>query len=134
MKKCPLCKMIVDAKYECPICYTTITYEPEFYSNTEKYVYNKYFLGYLIRQNWFSMLCLIFVIFRIFSVQTHSILFCIISVLAAVFSLIVSIFQRQIAKYIQWKYSEDYSQYEVLKEKVVSGIVAVVFSLLIPYV
>lgn len=134
MKKCPICEMIVDAEYECPICYTTITYESDVESDREKYVCNKYFILYLIRKGWFSILCLIFVVFRIFSVQTHSIPCCILSLFCAILSLVESIFERQLAKYIQWKYSEEYSEYKALEVRIVSGIIAVLSAIAIPYV
>lgn len=133
MKKCPLCKMIVDAEYECPICYTSITYEPDVESDREKYVCNKYFAWYIIRQGWFSMLCFIFVIFRIFSVQTHSIPCCILAFICAIVSLLESFFERQIAKRIQWYYSEEISVYKALEGKIVSGIIAVLAAIAIPY-
>ena len=133
MKKCPLCKMIVDAEYECPICYTTITYEPDVESDREKYVCNKYFILYLIRKGWFSILCLIFVVFRIFSVQTHSIPCCILSLFCVILCLVESIFDRHLAKYIQWKYSEEYSEYKALEARIVSGIIAVLSAIAIPY-
>ncbi len=134
MKKCPTCKMIVDADSECPFCYTTITYEPIVYSDNEKYVYNKYFILHLIKQSWFSMLCLIFVVVRILLVQRHSILLCVFSVLFALLSLVYSIYQRKITKYIQWKYSKEYSAFKASELKVMLGVFAVLFSLAIPYV
>ena len=133
MKKCPNCKMIVDADNECPFCYTTITYEPIVNSDSEKYIYNRYYIGHLIKQSWFSMLCLIFVVVRILLVQTHSLLFCIFSVLLAVLSLVYSIFQRKITKHIQWKYSKEYSVFRSSEAKIMLGVFAVLFSLVIPY-
>ncbi len=134
MKKCPNCEMIVDADNECPFCYTTITYEPIVNADSEKYVYNEYFIWYLIKQSWFSLLCLIFVVFKILCVQMRSIPLCIFSVLLAVLSLVYSIYQRKITKYLQWKYSKEYSKFKSSEAKIMLGILAVLFSFAIPYV
>ena len=66
MKQCPRCKSIVDEKSECPICSTTITYEDEIASVTEKYEWNRYVIVYFIKQIWISVLCCIVGVVKIF--------------------------------------------------------------------
>ena len=131
MKVCPNCKMTVDAENECPFCYTTITYEPISNSDNEKYVFNKYFFGYMIKQSWFSMLCLIIVILRMFFIKTQFNFFFLMPILFAVISLVFSFFQRKIIKNAQWKYSKNYSEFRVVGVKIVTGILAVLFSVII---
>ena len=43
MKQCPTCKMTVDEKNECPICGTTLTYEPIVDAEKEHIILNKYY-------------------------------------------------------------------------------------------
>ncbi len=53
MKECRVCRMIVDADGECPICGSTVTYEPEIERKRPKYRCNRYLWGYLLRNYWF---------------------------------------------------------------------------------
>ena len=57
MKKCNVCKCIVDEISECPICGNTITYEPPCMEDKERFVFNKYYLLYLLKNTWFAILC-----------------------------------------------------------------------------
>lgn len=59
MKKCPNCKMTVDAYGECPICNYDITNEPKCESQFEKYCLNRYFFIHLIKKHKFPLLCTI---------------------------------------------------------------------------
>lgn len=134
MKICPNCKMTVDADCECPICHTTITYEPICDSDKEKYVFNKYFFLYLLKQCWFSVLCMIIVIITMLFTQEEFKLISLFPILFAVISLVESIFRRRITRYIQWKYSKEYSEYKTGETKIVSGIFAVVFAFVIQFI
>ena len=128
MKKCPDCKMIVDADNECPFCYATLTYQPTCNSDKEKYVFNKYFIWYLIKKSWFSILCLIAMVSRLIYIRDEVDYFIIYPILCICISMIYSLFGRKIAKFIQWKYSQEYSETRVILIKVAFGIVAVIFS------
>ena len=131
MKICPLCKMTVDAESDCPICHTTITYEPDQPGSKEKYVFSKYLILYLIKLCWFSLLCLLFVLVRLFLSRPELRSDFWMPFLFAVVSLIYSLFQRKIAKFGQWKYSENYSGFRTAGVAITTGILAVVFSLVI---
>ena len=128
MKKCPNCKMIVDADNECPFCYTTITYEPIVNADKEKYVFNKYFIWHLIKQSWFSLLCLIVVILRFVIVKPELDYFLLFPIVFIFISLQFSFFGRKITKVMQWKYSEEYSEFRMVGIKVLTGFLAVLFS------
>ena len=128
MKKCPNCKMVVDADGECPFCYTTITYEPIVNNDKEKYVFNKYFIWHLIKQSWFSMLCFIVVVLRLIFVKTEFDYFMLYPIAFISVSLVFSFLGRKITKFMQWKYSEGYSEFRTAGIKVFAGIFAVLFS------
>lgn len=117
MKKCPVCKSVVDESFACPICGTTLTYEPECYSEEERYAFNKYFLRYLLRQCWFSLLSLIIVLIAtIFTVpELHQI--CITAWFCAIVSGLMGALQRKWIKWSLYKYTEEYARFGVVLGK-----------------
>ena len=128
MKKCPNCKMTVDADNECPFCYTTITYEPVVFCDKENYVWNKYFVRYWVKKSWFPLLCFGIVLLRSIFINTefpHSFL---LSYLLVGTSLLLSLFERKIASRMQWKYSEGYSKFKTVGIVVLTGALAVLFA------
>ena len=127
MKICPTCKMRIDAENECPMCHTTITYEPKVFEEREKYVFNKYLLLHLFKNSWFSILCLITVFIR-FVIKPHLSGYFICIILSLCISIFASLFQRKFSKHLQWKYSKAYSEYAVNYTKIVSGGLAVLIS------
>ena len=128
MKKCPTCKMTVNADNECPFCYTSIIYEKETLSDKEEYVWNKYFVWYLIKQSWFSLLCFIIVTIRLFYIRDALDAYVIVPTLFLLVSFIFSLFGRKITSFMYWKYSEDYSAFRTVLTKVIAGALAVLFS------
>lgn len=56
VKQCPNCKMTVDAYSECPICGADITKEPHTEDGVERYVINKHFFKFLIKNINFQSL------------------------------------------------------------------------------
>lgn len=124
MKICPKCKMRIDAENECPMCHTTITYEPKVSGQKEEYIFNKYFLLHLIKNCWYSILCTIIVIIQFVIKPYFSGHFVYITLLICI-SIFSSLFQRKLSKYLQWKYSKDYSEYAVNYTKIISGGLAV---------
>ena len=128
MKKCPNCKMTVDADTECPFCYTTITNEPTCDRKKEKYILNRYFVSYLLKQSWFSMLCLIIVVIRLFCIRNSLDSFVLFPIVCLLVSLIGSLFGRKITKNMQWKYSEGYSEFRTVSIKYITGVLAILFS------
>ena len=127
MKICPRCKMRIDAENECPMCHTTITYEPEVCEQKEKYIFNKYLLLYLGKNSWFSILCIIIILIR-FIIKPHFSGYFIYIVLLLCISILASLFQRNLSKYLQWKYSKGYSEYAAIYTKIVSGGLAILLS------
>ncbi len=127
MKICPRCKMRLDAENECPMCHTTITYEPKVCEQKEKYIFNKYLLSHLIKNSWYSIVCFIIVLIR-FVINPHFSGKSIYITLLLCISIFASLFQRKFSKYLQWKYSKDYSEYAANYTKIVSGGLAVLLS------
>ncbi|MBQ9121777.1 MAG: hypothetical protein IJY12_05405 [Clostridia bacterium] len=128
MKICPTCKMTVDAEAECPICGTTVTYEPKAPAEREKYVFNRYLVWYLFKHCWFSLLCFGVVLVRwiLRSPQIDPYFFMILFLLAA--SLAFGVFERKIRQALLWKYSERYAAFTATFTKLISGAIAVVFA------
>lgn len=128
MKKCPVCQMTVDAESECPFCQTTLTYEPTKESDKEKLKFNKYLIYYLLKHSWYSLACLITVIVRLIVTKPKIDIYFFLILFFTVCSSMISLFERKLAKYVQWKYSEKYSVYVVYTTKLLLGLIAVVFS------
>lgn len=125
MKQCPTCKSVIDAKSECPICYTTITYEDEIASAFEQYKWNRYVIIYFIKRMWISVLCCIIGIVKIigFSIELKELL--LYAILFALASLCISIFQRRLAKKSQWKYTEDYAEQRLIMYKYLYAVLSI---------
>ena len=127
MKQCPHCRMTVDAADECPICFTTLTYEPSVSASREKLLWNRYLALYLLRHVWFPLLCSIAVLLRLIFVRptitplyTYGVVFLLVS-------LITALFERTFVKWSQWKYSEAYARYSVGFTKYLSALIGAVF-------
>lgn len=127
MKICPICKMQIDAENECPICHSSITYEPKISSESEKYILNKYLFFYFIKNCWYSFLCFAIVLIR-FILNTQLSGYYIYIALLLCISIITSLFQRKFSKFLQWKYSKNFSEYAVNYTKITSGGLAVILS------
>lgn len=126
MKVCPKCHMTVDAEGECPFCYTTLTYEPTVHSDKEHYVLNKYLVGHLLKQSWFSLLCLIVVALKLALTQeTFVAHYHLWPPVFAVVSLLCSLFERRIIRYVQWEYAVA----RAVVAKFSTGLAAVVLAL-----
>ena len=128
MKKCPICKMIVDSENECPFCQTSLAYEPTAESDREKLKFNKYILAYLLKHCWFSLTCLITIIIRLSIVKPNFDTYFFLIIFFTLCSIIISAFERKVIKYSQRKYSPEYSVYAVYTVKLLFGIIAVIFS------
>ena len=128
MKKCPVCKMMVDAENECPICNNTITYEPLVDAQKENLKFNKYLLLYLLKHSWLSLICLITVIIRLIITKPNFDMYSFLIILFTLCSIIISLIERKTVKYALAKYSFEYSVYAVYTVKALFGILAVIFS------
>ena len=112
-EKCPTCKMVVDAKNECPFCYTTLTYEPICADEHEHLVWNKYLFLYLANNIWFSLLCCIIGAIKLFMVIPTICGLWVFAAVLALVSLTVSISKRHLCKLLTWKYSDKYAIYKI---------------------
>ena len=130
MKQCPRCKSIVDEKSVCPICYTTITYEDEIASASEKLECNRYVVVYFIKQMWISVLCCIVGVVKlcVSSIEWNEIVFDIrlSAILFALASLGIAVFQRKLAKKSQWKYTKEYAEQRLIVYKYLFAILSII--------
>ena len=126
MKRCPTCKMIVDADNECPFCATTLTYEPQCEAVSEHLVWNKYLFFSIVKNTGFSVICCVVGLLKVFIArpQTSALLFT--AGACAVISLIVSIFQRNLCKTMTWKYSEEYIPFKIGIWKYLLGVLSII--------
>ena len=127
MKKCNLCHSVVNDKDECHICHNTLTYEPECQDSEEHYVWNKYYLVYLIKNIWFSLFCCIFGIVNLAINKFVLSELLIAAIICALISLAVSIFQGGLKKAITWKYADSYAPFKIGLWKYLIGAISVLF-------
>ncbi len=127
MKKCPVCKSVVHAESECPVCQTTLTYEPPVMEEKEHIAWNKYYFLYLIKNIWFSLLCCITGISVYVASQPKIDYLFGIAIFFAAVSLYASIFQRKLIKNMKQKYSDEYITFRIGKLKYFSGGIAILF-------
>ncbi len=112
MKKCTQCKSVVDALSECPVCGQNITNVENQEQLGESYVLNKYFLLYLIKKQWFLVICLIISVVKLcFSFGQISLISIILAVLFFTIAFAKSLFKNRIDKIFSFKYSEDYLEF-----------------------
>ncbi len=127
MKKCNICQSIVDATEECPICGNTLTYEPPVMEDKEKFVFNRFYILYLIKSTWIAMLCTIIgIVIAIISKPDFDIAI-ILAIVMLIASFLLGIFNRKYAASIQWKYSEKYAQYRAIGAQITTGALALWF-------
>lgn len=127
MKKCKICQSTVNAETECPICHNTLTYEPMCQDTEERYVWNKYYLIYLLKHIWFSLFCCIFGIVNLAINKFVLSELLITAIICALISLVASIFQGNLEKAITWKYSEAYAPFKISIWKYLFGAISVLF-------
>ncbi|MBE6560378.1 MAG: hypothetical protein E7662_04575 [Ruminococcaceae bacterium] len=127
MKQCPHCRMTVDASDECPICFTSLTYESSVPAAREKLVWNRYLLLHLLRHMWFSLLCTVAVLIRLLIVQPVLTQLYLYGAVLLILSLITALFERRFVKWSQWKYNERYAYFSVGLTKYFAAIIGVVF-------
>lgn len=127
MKKCNVCGCIVDEKNECPICGNTLTYEPPCMEEKEKFVFNRYYLLYLLKSTWFAILCTVIgIVIAITAKPDFDITVALVIAMLIAFFLF-GIFRRRYARAIQWKYSEKYANIRAIGAQFTTGILAIVF-------
>ena len=127
MKKCNICKCIVDEISECPICGNTITYEPPCMEDKERFVFNKYYLLYLLKNTWFAILCTVIGIVIAITAKPDFDITVALAIAMLVASFLFGVFRRRYARAIQWKYSEKYTNIRAIRAQFTAGILAIVF-------
>lgn len=127
LKKCNVCKCIVDEISECPVCGNTITYEPPCMEDKEKFVFNRYYLLYLLKNTWFAILCTVIGIVIAITAKPDFDITVALAIAMLVASFLFGIFRRRYARAIQWKYSEKYANIRAIGAQFTTGILAIVF-------
>lgn len=127
MKKCNVCKCIVDEISECPICGNTLTYEPPCMEDKEKFVFNKYYLLYLLKNTWFAILCTVIGIVIAITAKPDFDITVALAIAMLIASFLFGIFNRRYAAAIQWKYSEKWAKHRAIGAQITTGILAIVF-------
>ena len=131
MKKCPICRMTVDADNECPFCGTSLTYEPVCDAEREHIVWNKYYLKYMAKSIWFAVLCCMVGAVKIIVARPPMSELLVTAILLALFSLFISCFQRSWVTKMKWKYSKAYLSFLIPLWKYGFGALSVIFFLFI---
>ena len=130
MKKCPTCKMTVNADNECPFCGATLTYEQTCDADREHTVWNRYYLGYLAKTIWFSVICCIFGSVKLIVARPPMSELLITAIVFALLSLLISCLQRPLMRG-KWIYKESYVPVQIALWKYGFGLLSVIFFLFI---
>ena len=133
MKKCNVCNSIVDEISECPICGNTLTYEPPVMEDTEKFVFNKYYYIYLLKNTWFAVLCTIkIIIISLVNTPTssYSLRLILPAIVLLIASLVNSFFKRWRYKRLLKIYTEPWAKQLIAYDKYFYGAAAVILFLI----
>ncbi len=128
MKKCPICQSTVKADMACPICMTTLTYEPEVEGKFEKKKLNKYLVFYLLKRFAFVILATAFCVIAGFFIQKYG--FWIATAVTATAAFIISIFQRILTMHIKFRFLESFMWLIIYAIKYVALLVPVFWGVL----
>lgn len=134
MKQCPTCKSIVNAENACPICKTSLVYEPSAHTDNEHIVYNRYFALYLLKTLWISMLTVGVCGFFLIGWHATYEIFWMPIVLFAVLSFICGLSQRHKPRFSF--YTDDAFRAMMILSQYLSAVTALFFTLipiLLPY-
>lgn len=134
MKTCPNFKMTTDSHSECPVCKYDLTNEPYSERKSEKYVFNKYFLPYLLKNHKFALICVLVVLIGIIISMPRLNWLCLIAFLLSVMSLDESLFKNRNIHWQSWMYNEDYLEatYKIgLYGTGIGAVIVIVFSLVL---
>ena len=122
--------MTVNADNDCPFCGATLTYEPVCDANREHIVWNKYYLGYLAKTIWFSIICCIFGSVKLIVARPPMSELLITAIVFALLSLLISCFQRSLMRG-KWIYKESYVPMQIALWKYGFGLLSIIFFLFI---
>ena len=154
MKECPVCHAITEEKYECHVCGESLTYVEEAYAEPrERLCWNRYTALYLLRELWFPVLAIFVCIVAIcvrwplaplteevtyilpsgVPVQTtrqgSSEQYLWLTLGLACLSLVAALIRRRLARWLQWKYNEDYALWRTSVWKYRFGVPAIALAL-----
>lgn len=111
MKTCPTCNMTVDNNDCCPICKTSLLYEPFAHTDEEHILFNKYYMIYLLKTLWFSGICFLFCTVRIAGWHKELDFLCFPIIFLSSLSLFLGFTQRRTFDGLaQLFYTESYSR------------------------
>ena len=133
MKKCNVCNSIVDEISECPICGNTLTYAPPVMEDKEKFVFNKYYYIYLLKNTWFAVFCTIkIIIISLVNTPTssYSLRLILPAIVLLIASLVNSFFKRWRYKRLLKIYTEPWAKQLIAYDKYFYGAIAVVLFLI----
>lgn len=122
--------MTVDVDNECPFCGTSLTYEPNCDAAREKIVWNKYYLLYMAKNIWFSLLCGLIGVVRLMIARPPMSELLVVAIVCVFVSLLIALFQRPLSKG-NWVYKESYIPIILASWKYGAGLLAVLFFLFI---
>lgn len=128
MKKCPTCQMTVKADMACPICQTTLTYEPEVEGKFEKKKINKYLFIYLLKRFAFVILAAAFCVIAGFFIQKDG--YWLVTAVTASAAFFISIFQRTLTMYIKITFLESMMWLIIFVIKYISLLIPIVWGIL----
>ncbi len=128
MKKCPLCQMTVKADMVCPICQTTLTYEPEVSGRFEKKKLNKYLFFYLLKRFAFVLAAIAFCVISGLFIQMES--YWLATAIIGASAIVVSIFQRAMTMYIKITFLETLMWIFIISVKYVAMLLPVIWGVL----
>ena len=128
MKKCPLCEMTVKSDSACPICQTTLTYEPEVPGFFEKKKFNKYLGIYFLKRFAFVVAAIIFCVIAGLFIQMPSYWMAVAVIGSA--ALIITAFQRILTMYIKIRFLETFMWIFIFSIKYIALLLPVIWGLL----
>ena len=123
--------MTVDEENECPFCGYNLVYEPTVQEEKEHIVFNRYYLIYILKHIWFSLLCILIAAIKIIWMKPPVNYLFWLSVIFLLVSLSTSLFERKIAGKLKQIFSEDYVPFEIGFEKYILGAVGLILILFI---
>lgn len=128
MKVCPTCKMTVKTDMACPICQTTLTYEPEVEGRFEKKKLNKYLVLYLLKRFAFVIAATAFCVVAGLFIQKEG--YWLATVVTTSAAFIISIFQRTLTMYIKVPFLESFMWLIIFFIKYISLLLPVIWGIL----
>ena len=128
MKKCPTCQSIVDDDDTCPICQTSLIYEPSAHTDDEKIVWNRYYVMYLLKTLAFSVLCFLFCIIRVIGWREELDSLCVPIVLFSALSLFLGLTDRRMPASAAVFYKKEGYRFSMVLGKYLSAITAVILA------